>query len=287
MFLSIVLNVLITVAQVVGGLVSGSLALLSDALHNFSDVLSLVISYVAHKLSHRKANAKQTFGLKRAELIAAFVNALTLVILAIYLSFEAVTRFFEPVFIQPGLVIWLSIAGIVANGVSVLLLHEHSNHNLNMKSAYLHLLTDTLASVAVLIGGLMMKYFQLYWVDSVMTLIIAIYLLVIGYDLLKSSAKMLMLFTPEGIDIDAIAKEVHQIPGVKGLHHIHVWNLNEEHLHLEAHLDCMEDITISRFTEIQLQIETLLHDKFGINHLNIQPEYKRQDAKDFIVEDRL
>ena len=282
---SILLNVLITVAQVVGGIISGSLALLSDALHNFSDVISLIISYVAHKLSRRKASTSQTFGLKRSELVAAFVNALTLVVLAIYLSYEAVTRFFEPVFIQPGLVIWMSIIGIVANGLSVVLLHKDASHNLNMKSAYLHLLTDMMASVAVLVGGLMMKYFELYWVDSVMTLLIAIYLLIVGADLLKSSTKMLMLFTPEHIDIKEIVREVHKIPGVNKLHHIHVWHLNEEELHLDAHLDCTDDITMSQFNTLSLQVEDVLYEKFGINHVNIQPEFHREDPKDFIVQD--
>jgi cobalt-zinc-cadmium efflux system protein len=282
---SILLNIVITVAQVVGGIISGSLALLSDALHNFSDVISLIISYVAHKLSRRKASTSQTFGLKRSELVAAFVNALTLVVLAIYLSYEAITRFFEPVFIQPGLVIWMSIIGIVANGLSVVLLHKDASHNLNMKSAYLHLLTDMMASVAVLIGGLMMKYFELYWVDSVMTLLIAIYLLIVGADLLKSSTKMLMLFTPEHIDIKEIVREVHKIPGVNKLHHIHVWHLNEEELHLEAHLDCTEDITMSQFNTLSLQVEDVLYEKFGINHVNIQPEFHREDPKDFIVQD--
>jgi cobalt-zinc-cadmium efflux system protein len=181
---SILLNVIITAAQVTGGIISGSLSLLSDALHNFSDVLSLVISYVAHKLSQRQATLKQTFGLKRAELIAAFVNALTLIVVAIILIYEATLRFFNPVTIAPTLVIWLSAVGIVANGLSVLLLKKDANHNLNMKSAYLHLLTDMLASIAVLVGGILMKYFQIYWVDNVMTLGIAVYLIVVAYDLL-------------------------------------------------------------------------------------------------------
>jgi len=282
---SIFLNIIITVAQVAGGIISGSLALISDALHNFSDVISLVISYVAHKLSRRKASINQTFGLKRSELIAAFVNALTLVVVGFYLIYEAITRFFEPVVIEAGLVIWLALLGIIVNGVSVFLLHKDANHNLNMKSAYLHLLTDMLASVAVLVGGLAMMFFGWYWVDSVMTLLIAVYLLVVGYNLLISSTKMLMLFTPEHINIKAIVWEVHKIPGVQKLHHIHVWHLNEEELHLEAHLDCTEDITMSQFNVLCTEIEDVLYEKFGINHVNIQPEFKRIDPKDFIVQD--
>lgn len=283
---SIVLNLVITVSQVIGGIISGSLALLSDALHNFSDVLSLVFSYVAHKLSRKKASVNQTFGYKRAELIAAFVNAMTLIIVALFLVYGAIERFFNPQEIKSGLVIWLSILGIVANGLSVLLLKNDADKNLNMKSAYLHLFTDMLASVAVLVGGLLMKYFQWFWVDSVLTLAIAIYLLIVGFELLKNSTQMLMLFTPSHIEIKEIVREVHKIPGVDKLHHIHVWYLNEEELHLEAHLDCQEDIKMSEFNEILHKIEHVLFDKFQINHINIQPEYKREeDSKDFIVQD--
>jgi cobalt-zinc-cadmium efflux system protein len=285
LLISILLNILITIAQVVGGIISGSLALLSDALHNFSDVISLIISYIAHKLSRKKATISQTFGLKRAELLAAFINAITIVILAVYLIFEAITRFFDPVAIAPGLVIWLSILGIVANGLSVLLLRKDANHNLNMRSAYLHLLTDMLASVAVLIGGLAMHFFQWYWVDGIMTMLIAIYLIIVGLDLLATAVKMLMLFTPAHIDIKAIVREVHKIQGVNKLHHIHVWHLNEEELHLEAHLDCTDDITMSQFNVLLQEIEDVLYEKFNINHVNIQPEYSKEDPKDFIVQD--
>ncbi len=286
LLLSIVLNIVITVAQIVGGIVSGSLALLSDALHNFSDVLSLVFSYVAHKLSRKKASVNQTFGYKRAELIAAFVNALTLIIVALFLVYEGIERFFNPQTIKFGLVIWLSILGIVTNGLSVVMLKSDADKNLNMKSAYLHLFTDMLASIAVLVGGLLMKYFQWFWVDSLLTLIIAIYLIVVGYDLLKDSTQILMLFTPKHLDINEIINEVHQIPGVKKLHHIHVWYLNEDELHLEAHLDCSEDIKMSEFNLLLAKIEHLLFEKFHINHINIQPEYKKEeDSKDFIVQD--
>jgi len=285
LLLSIILNVVITLAQVIGGLISGSLALISDALHNFSDVLSLVFSYVAHKLAHKKASFDHTFGYKRAELIAAFTNAATLVIVALYLIYEAINRFFNPHQIHPTLVIWLALLGIVVNGLSVLLLQKDAHHNLNMKSAYLHLLTDMLASVAVLVGGLLMMFYKIYWVDSVLTLLIAIYLIIVGYDLLLKATKMLMLFTPESIDIKEIIKEVHQIKGVKKMHHIHLWNLNEDELHLEAHLDCEEDIKMSEFNQILNQIEQILLEKFNINHVNIQPEFKKEDLKDYIVQD--
>jgi len=282
---SILLNLLITVAQIIGGIASGSLALLSDALHNFSDVLSLVFSLIAHKLSRKKATEDHTFGYKRAELIATFVNALTLVIVAFILIYGATDRFFHPKSIESNLVIWLSLLGIVVNGGSVLLLQKDAESNLNMKSAYLHLLTDMMASVAVLVGGLLMKYFGWFWVDGVMTIFIGIYLIVIGFNLLKTSTKMLMLFTPDEINIKEIVEEVKKIPGAGILHHIHVWYLNKDELHLEAHLDCSEDIKLSEFNEISNKIEQLLLEKFHINHLNIQPEYNKEDPKEIIVQD--
>lgn len=283
--LSIVLNLVITIAQIIGGIISGSLALISDALHNFSDVISLVFSLIANKLSRRKASIDQTFGYKRAELIAAFINASTLVVVAFILIYGAVERFFKPQPIQSNLVIWLALLGIIVNGVSVIFLKKDAEHNLNMKSAYLHLLTDMLASIAVLVGGILMKYFGWFWVDSVMTILIAIYLIVVGYDLLKTATKMLMLFTPAHIDIKEIVREVHKISGVGKLHHIHVWHLNEEELHLEAHLDCANDIKMSEFNILLHQIEIVLFEKFGINHINIQPEFKKEDPKNFIVQD--
>jgi cobalt-zinc-cadmium efflux system protein len=285
LFFSIFLNILITVAQVIGGLVSGSLALLSDALHNFSDVLSLVFSYAAHQLSKRKASVNQTFGYKRAEIIAAFVNAISLIIVALFLIFEAFQWFFNPISIQSNLVIWMSLLGIVANGLSAFLLKKDAHSNLNMKSAYVHLFSDMMASLAVLVGGILMKLYQIYWIDSVLTFAIAIYLIYIGYNLLIESSRMLMLFTPSNIDIKDIVDTVHQIAGVNKLHHIHVWYLNENELHLEAHLDCTEDIKMSQFNLLLEKIEEVLLDKFKINHVNIQPEYQKTDSKDFIVQD--
>lgn len=285
LILSILLNLLITIAQIVGGIISGSLALISDALHNFSDVLSLVFSLIAHKLSRRKASINNTFGYKRAELIAAFINAITLILVALFLIYEASTRIFHPEPIKSGLVILLAILGIIVNGGSVLLLKKDSEHNLNMKSAYLHLLTDMMASVAVLVGGLLMKFYGWFWVDSLMTLLIALYLIYVSYDLIKSATKMLMLFTPDHLDIKEIVREVHKISGVNKLHHIHIWHLNDEELHLEAHLDCSIDIKMSEFNLLLEKIEIVLFEQFHINHINIQPEFNKEDPKDFIVQD--
>lgn len=282
---SIFLNIVITVAQVIGGILSGSLALISDALHNFSDVLTLIFSYIANVLSKKKASLDQTFGYKRAELIAAFVNSITLIIVAVYLILEASQRFSNPQPIKSNLVIWMSVLGIAINGISALMLKKDADHNINMKSAYVHLFTDMMASVAVLAGGILMKLYQIYWIDSFLTFAIAFYLIYVGYDLLKESTKMLMLFTPSNIDIKELVREVHKISGVNKLHHIHVWHLNDNELHLEAHLDCSEDIKMSEFNILLDEIENILLEKFHINHINIQPEYQKIDSKDFIVQD--
>ncbi len=285
LFISILLNIVITVAQVIGGLISGSLSLLSDALHNFSDVLSLIISYVANRLTKKKASTQKTFGYKRAEILAAFINAATLMVVAILLIIEAVERFQNPQVIKSNLVIWLSIVAILGNGFSVLLIKKDAEANMNMKSAYLHLLTDMMASVAVLIGGLLMKFYQMYWVDSVLTFVIALYLVWMGWDLLKNSTKVLMLFTPENIPIQKIVEEINAFASVKNTHHVHIWQLNEEEIHLEAHIDFHNDISLSEFDEILQEIEELVFRKYDINHVNIQPEYGKDDAKEVIVQD--
>lgn len=285
LLISIFLNSIITASQVVGGLLSGSLALLSDALHNFSDVLSLIVSYLANFLSKRKASVNKTFGYKRAEIIAAFVNAATLIVVAVILIKEAIERFIAPQEVSSSLVIWLSLLGILANGFSVLLLKKDSKNNMNMKSAYLHLLTDMLASVAVLVGGLLMKFFQLYWVDPALTLAIAIYLIFLGYDLLRDSTRVLMLFTPNSIQLQKIVGEISKMEPIKNVHHVHIWQLNEDEVHLEAHIDFKENLRLSDFDAILEDIEEKLYHDFGINHVNIQPEFGKCDSKQMIVQD--
>jgi cobalt-zinc-cadmium efflux system protein len=285
LLISIFLNIAITVAQVIGGILSGSLALLSDALHNFSDVISLVISYIANKLVKKKASLKRTFGYKRAEILAAFINAATLIIVAVLLIIEAIERFNNPQEIESNLVIWLSAIAILGNGFSVLLLKKSANDNMNLKSAYLHLLTDMMASVAVLIGGLLMKFYEIWWIDSVLTLAIAIYLIIMGWDLLKNSFKVLMLFTPESTSIKAIVEDIQKIDVVQNVHHVHIWQLNEDEIHLEAHIDFNKNITLSEFDAILNEIEELVFHNYDINHINIQPEFGKCDAKDVIVQD--
>lgn len=286
LLISIFLNVVITLSQIIGGFLSGSLALISDAVHNLSDVISLIISYVANRLANsKKQTLKQTFGFKRAEIIAAFFNAATLIIIAFFLGFEAIKRFNQEHTIHSNIVIWLALVGILANGFSVILIKKDATHNLNMKSAYLHLFTDMLTSVAVFIGGLLMKFYQIYWVDGVLTLLISVYLIYMSWRVFLDSLKILMLFAPDDIVIADIEKEIVTIEGVKNIHHVHIWQLNEKNCHFEAHIEFHNDINLSDFDKICEKIEHLLEHKFHINHCNLQPEFRRNDEKAFIIQD--
>ena len=283
---SIILNIIITILQVIGGFISGSLSLISDAVHNFSDVISLIISYIANLLTRKKKQTlKQTFGYKRAEIIAAFINGTSLIVIAIFLGIEAVKRFNTPHQINSNIVIWLAIVGIIVNGLSVLLLKNDAEHNLNMKSAYLHLLTDMLTSVAVLVGGLLMKFYQVFWVDAVLTLIISVYLIYVSWSVLVDSLKILMLFAPVHIKINDVEKEVLKVKEIRNIHHVHIWQRNDHDCHFEAHIEFKKDIKLSEFDLVCEKVEKILLEKFQINHCNLQPEYNRDDIKDFIIQD--
>ena len=286
LLISIILNLVITIAQIIGGFISGSLSLISDAVHNFSDVVSLVISYVANLLTNsKKQTIHYTFGFKRAEIIAAFINAISLIIIAVFLGIEAIKRFKNPQSIESDIVIWLAILGIAVNGFSVLLLKKDAKNNLNMKSAYLHLLTDMLTSVTVLIGGLLMKYYQIYWIDAALTLVISLYLIYISWDILITSIKILMLFAPKHIKINEVVDQVLNVEGIRNIHHVHIWQLNDKDCHFEAHIQFKNDIKLSDFDLICERVEKILLDKFQINHCNLQPEFNRDDVKEIIIQD--
>ncbi|MDO9260477.1 MAG: cation diffusion facilitator family transporter [Flavobacteriaceae bacterium] len=283
---SILLHLLITIAQFIGGVISGSLALISDSIHNFSDVISLIVSYIANILAqNKKQTIRKTFGYKRAEIIAAFFNATTLIVIALILGYEAIQRFFSPVEIESNLVIGLAFLGILVNGFSVLLLKKDAAHNLNMKSAYIHLLADMLTSVAVLTGGLLMKFYQIYWIDSILTLLISIYLIKMSWKIFIDSLHILLMFVPKNIVVEEVVATLCDIEIIKNIHHVHIWQLNEQDVYFDAHISFKEDITLSNFDVICKKIEHILHDKFDINHCNLQPEYIREDLKEIIIQD--
>ncbi len=198
LFITIILNIIITLAQIVGGILSGSLALLSDAMHNFSDVLALVIAYVANRLAAKPKTKEFTFGLKRAEILAALFNALVLVGIGIFLIVEAVGKLIHPEPIDSTLVIWLGMLSIVLNSASVLLIKEDAHENMNIKAAYLHLLTDVMTSVAVVIGGVAMALWHIYWIDAAISILIALYLIKEAAALVTESTAILMQSAPKG-----------------------------------------------------------------------------------------
>ncbi len=279
LFITIILNIVITVSQIVGGIISGSLALLSDALHNFSDVMALIIAWWANKISLRNKTSDKTYGYKRAQIVAALFNGAVLVGIGFFLIVEAISRLQHPEPIGSNLVIYLALLSIVLNAASVLLIKDDSHGNLNIKAAYLHLLTDVMTSIAVLIGGLLMKYYQLFWVDPLVTIIIAIYLIQASYSLITESVSILMQSTPKSVDLQDIENTVEQIKGLKNIHHIHLWQLDDHQLILEAHLDFDEDLPISKATQIESQLVKVLAEKFAITHVTLQAEYNVDDDK--------
>ncbi len=282
LFFTILLNLSISIAELIGGILSGSISLISDSIHNFSDVLSLIISYIANKLAKKEATENYTFGYKRSEIIAAFLNSATLIVLAFFILYEAVGRFVHPVVVSSNLVIWLALGSIIVNGLSVLFIKNDAKENMNMKSAYLHLFGDMMTSIAVLIGGILMKYFQLYWIDPVFSILIAIYLIYMSWDIFKSSLKIMMQFTPDNIDIKQISKDISKLEGLKNIHHIHIWQINEHDIMFEAHIDLENNIRITNFEQILKIISNYLHDNYNISHITLQPEYSIDDSKEVI-----
>jgi cobalt-zinc-cadmium efflux system protein len=278
---TIILNVFITVAQVIGGVISGSMALLSDAAHNFSDVLALIISYWAIRISGREQTLRQTYGYKRAGILAAFINTAILLVIAGVLVWEAASRLFNPEPVEGGIVILLAAAGILLNGLSLLFIRKDARGNMNIRAAFLHLFIDMLTSVAVLAGGLMIKYLGWIRIDSILTIIIAVYLVYSSWGIFYSSVRIFMQFTPSHLDIEEIAGRITGIDGIKNIHHVHVWQLDENEMMFEAHIDLEGDYTISRFEEILEKVEKVL-ESFRIHHFNIQPELYRDDLKQLI-----
>lgn len=273
LLITIALKLLLTITEGLGGWFSGSLSLLSDALHNLNDVLSIVISWFAVKMAEKEHDKKNTFGYRRATIIAAVINATLLIIMSLFLFREAYFKFIQPEKINALLVIVIAAIGIVLNAVAVYLLHKSSEADLNMRAVYLHFLSDALSSVGVMVGGIVIYYFDAYWIDPSLTVMIGLYILKESYEILKESTNILMQGTPKTVDIDEIAEELEKMDAIKNIHHVHIWALDEHTLFFEAHVNLQNDILVSELSDVYAKLEQLLKGRFGVTHLTIQFEY--------------
>lgn len=265
------LNFFITIAEIIGGIFSGSLSLISDAMHNFSDGIAIIITYIALRLSKQPKSRKYTFGLKRAEILAALLNASTLIIICFFLIKEAVERFFNPAPVTGGLMLIVASAGLIANVAGTLLLKKGSENNLNIRATYFHLLSDAVSSLAVIIGAVFILFYDIYWIDPLLTIMIAAYILKEAYKIVKESIDVIMMFAPGDINLDDVKIRLEKIPGVRNIHHVHLWKLNDRDTHFEAHID-VDNMSVCKTMIIQKQIESIVHETYGINHTTLQFE---------------
>jgi cobalt-zinc-cadmium efflux system protein len=282
LLIATILNAVITVAEVIGGIISNSLALLSDALHNLSDTIAVFIAYVANRYSKKPSNEKRTFGYKRVQILAALFNAVVLIVISVYLFYEAYLRLMEPEPIKGLIMLIVATIGLLANLAAVLLLRKDSGKNLNVKAAYIHLLSDTLSSVAVIIGGILIYLYDWYWLDPIITFLIGIYILKETWAILKETIDILMQGTPKNIDIKQVQQDIEGIDRIENIHHLHIWNLDDQSIHFECHVDLNENIDLKSTESIREKIVKLLEEKYKINHVTIQFEHKWCDDKDLI-----
>jgi cobalt-zinc-cadmium efflux system protein len=281
LFITMLLNFFITIVEIAGGILSGSLSLLSDAIHNFSDGIAIIVSYVAIRLSKKPRTLKYTFGLKRAELLAAIINASTLIIISFFLIKEAIERFSTPTPITGFLMLTVAVIGLVANVVGTLLLKKDSASNINIRATYVHLLSDAVSSLAVIIGAFFIIIFNVTWVDPLLTILISIYILKETYDIIKEAVDVIMMSTPAEIDMNELQRMIEAIPGVRNIHHVHLWRMNDSDIHFEAHID-VDDVPVSDTTDIRNRIETSLRDKHEITHTTLQFECDSCSTKNLV-----
>ena len=270
--LSIALNLLISMAEVIGGLLSGSLSLLSDAVHNLSDTASLAISLVARRIARRGATPSKTFGYKRAEILGAFVNLVTLVLIALFLVKEAIDRLVAPQPIDGTTMLIVATIGLAANVLTALLLYRDARGSLNIRSAFLHIVADAISSVGVVAGGLLILFYDVYLIDPLLTLGISAYILWHSYAMLRETTDILMEGTPSDIDLDRVVEAVQSVERVLDMHHLHVWQLDEATTALEAHVVIAKG-DLERMETIKRTVKERLADDFGIEHSTLEFEF--------------
>ncbi|AVF05110.1 MULTISPECIES: cation diffusion facilitator family transporter [Devosia] len=272
LLIALALNLGITVAEVVGGVVSGSLALIADAAHNFSDAASVLVSYIAWRISRRAANEKRTFGYARAETVGALINLTTLIIIGLYLLYEAGARLLEPTEVVPTAVIIVGVIAFVEDVAAAWVLRKDLG-SLNVRSTFLHMIADALATVAVIISGVSIMVWgpDVYWIDPAVTAAIAIYVLIHGSREIREAITVLMDSAPKGFEHDRVVAKLRGLEGVIDVHHLHVWQISEGKTALQVHL-ALDDMGFAEATELKERLKRELHDEFEIEHATIEME---------------
>lgn len=258
-----------------GGLWTGSLALLSDAAHMFSHLFALGISFIAIWLAQREPDEVRSYGLYRAEILAALFNGATLVLIVLWIVYDAVSRFLRPVPVATTEMMVIAAIGLAVNLAAAWVLKDVSGHDLNVKSAFFHLLSDTLSSVGILIAGGLILWTGKVWFDPLASLLIALLILRWGFQLVREAIHILLESTPKHLSAEAIAGAIRQaIPAIHGIHHIHIWELTSKVCALTAHV-VIADCPVSESENLRQQINKLLASNFHITHTNLQFECRK------------
>ena len=267
------MNLVITVVEFAGGILSGSLALFSDALHNLSDSFATLIAYLATLIGRRGANQKKTFGYKRLEILAALLNAVILIVISFFLIREAYERFNDPRPVKSMIMMVVAMIGLLANLFAVMILKKDAAKSLNVRAAYVHLIGDTLSSVVVIIGGILIQVFGIIWIDPLITVLISIYIIREAFVILKESTNILMQSAPDHLNLEKIKRKVEQMEQVENIHHLHAWMLTDHEVHLEAHVELGNDLKLSEVKKKHSEIEEMLRHDFRISHVTLQFEF--------------
>jgi cobalt-zinc-cadmium efflux system protein len=262
-------NILLTLVQFVAGLLSGSLALIADAVHNLSDALSLVIAFAARRIARRPADADMTFGYGRAEVVAALINYVTLIVIALWLAVEGIGRFFNPVEIQGWTVVIVAGIALIVDLVTAGLILRLSRDSMNIRAAFLHNVADALGSVAVIVGGALILLYGWWIVDPIITLMISGYILWHSVRGVGPVIRVLMLGSPDSPRVDEVARALCATPGVADVHALHLWRVQEHRVALQAHVVMEDGVAMDA---LRAELKTLLHDRFGITHSSLELE---------------
>jgi cobalt-zinc-cadmium efflux system protein len=272
----------IMVAEIVGGLLANSLALLSDAGHMLTDILALGMSLAAMRFAQRPPTSSKTFGLYRLEILAAFFNGMLLLFISFYIFYEAYHRLVEPREIKGLFMLGVAVIGLLANGVGILILRKSALKNLNVKSAFFHVVGDTISSGGVILGGLVIIYTGWYMIDSLIGIFIGLLILRGAYGLVKESIDIFLEATPKEIDMDKMVDDLLRIEGVKDVHHLHLWTITSGIYAMSAHV-LIDDLLISKSNRILDEIERLLRAKYSMEHTTIQ--FESESCGDALVEE--